>query len=99
MKRISGFFSCIALLAAMTTEASGQQKSPEQRDIDYANCRSEFVARGMGDDDAANVYCTKREYGDEGPSTPGPTGRTYFPGPGRECYGSFTVGCDPVLPD
>jgi len=84
-----------ALLASSfaTISVSAQvPKSAEQKEIDYYNCRTEYVSRGMGNDDAANVYCYQREYGSE-TSGGGDPERT-SPGNGNVCFGSVSP-CNP----
>lgn len=89
------FLVTAALLTSSFAASSASAQAPkseEQKEIDYNNCRTEYVSRGMGNDDAANVYCYQREYGSEtsGGGDPERTGT----GTGNVCYGSVSP-CNP----
>lgn len=88
-------FIVTALLASSFVASSAfaqMPKSAEQREIDYNNCRTEYVSRGMGGDDAANEYCYEREYGSE--ISGGGLAERTSPGKGNVCFGSVSP-CNP----
>lgn len=58
-----------SLAMPIAAPVHAQQLSPEAREAAYMSCRTEYVARNMGSDDAANVYCTEKYY-PENPYTP-----------------------------
>ncbi len=55
----------------IVTPAAAQTMTADQRQQAYEFCRSEYVRRGMGNDDAANVYCSNKYY-PEGQYAPPP---------------------------
>lgn len=81
-------------LTLMPVSASAQKKSEEQQWIDYQNCVTEYVARGMGNLSAAEAFCGFREFGDEGSGggysehPPLPPGK-----PVQQCWGN---DCNPI---
>jgi len=67
--------AAISMTMPIAAPVHAQQLSPEAREMAYLSCRSEYVARNMGSDDAANAYCTNLYY----PET------TYTPPYGDPC--------------
>lgn len=68
--------SALALVSTpvfVPTVASAQVMTMEERDAYFEACRTEYVRRGFGNDDAAVAYCYPKAYGnDSGGYTPPP---------------------------
>lgn len=82
MKRLV-VFAMASSMALSTAPAYAQYLTPAEREQAYQNCRQEFVARGMGNDDAANEYCTNIYYNEE----------PWSPPPYDPCTINFTLNC------
>lgn len=72
----------VALIIPAATPATAQRMTDAEREIAYYACRTEYVNRGMGNDDAANEYCTNKYYNEQ----------PYQPAPKPPCS-SFSDGC------
>lgn len=77
-KSVGQFATCAIMPAAailsafiVSAPAEAQRMTDAEREQAYYSCRSEYVARNMGDDDAANAYCYNKYY-DETPYMPQP---------------------------
>lgn len=89
-----------AALVLYPPQPASAQSEGDPQWTNYQNCKQEYVARGMGDWAAADYFCLTRDYGNQSDPAPGPTGspeRTYYPGPGAQCFGSIDYyHCNPA---
>ena len=83
--------SVVVLLASLSAvPAVSQEISTDEQDAYFESCKREFIARNMGDDNAASAYCYRMAYGDEGSGGGAPN---QYPVPnGQNCYGHY----DPI---
>ena len=67
----------------------------EEQDAYFMSCKEQFIARNMGNDDAATAYCYPKAYGSE--TSGGGEPNTYpRPAPGNTCYGE-QAPCNPYI--
>jgi hypothetical protein len=66
----------------------------DAQDAYFESCKTEYISRNMGNDDAATAYCYEKAYGSE--TSGGGSGEVRYVGEGNQCYGS-QVQCNPNL--
>ena len=92
MRRLVMVAICVAAPAGFTPASAS---TLEEKDAYFESCKTEFVNRNMGDDNAAVAYCYPKAYGNE-TSGGGPPERTTYPFPGNQCYGDAWE-CNPYV--